>query len=33
MDPDLRARLLAELGPETDRLAALIGRDLSAWHA
>jgi hypothetical protein len=33
MDPDLRARLVAELGPETDRLAALIGRDLSGWHA
>jgi Sulfotransferase domain len=32
MDPDLRARLLTELGPETDRLAALIGRDLSAWQ-
>jgi Sulfotransferase domain len=33
MDPDLRARLVAEFAPDVDRLATLIGRDLSGWHA
>ena len=31
MDPELRSRLTAELAPEVERLAGLIGRDLSAW--
>lgn len=31
-DPDLRRRLQAEFAPEVDRLAALIGRDLSHWR-
>jgi hypothetical protein len=31
MDPDLRARLLAEQAPEVERLGRLIGRDLSGW--
>lgn len=31
MSPELRARLKTELAPEVDRLAALIGRDLSGW--
>lgn len=31
MDPELRARLTAELAPEVERLGALIGRDLSHW--
>jgi len=33
MDRSLRARLLTEFAPEIERLAALIGRDLSAWRA
>ena len=32
MDPALRAELRVELRPEIDRLAGLIGRDLSAWQ-
>ncbi|HJR90020.1 MAG TPA: sulfotransferase [Aeromicrobium sp.] len=31
LDPALRRRLTADLAPEIQRLAALIGRDLSAW--
>jgi hypothetical protein len=31
MDPELRARLTAELAPEVERLSALVGRDLTAW--
>jgi hypothetical protein len=30
---DSRAQLASELAPDIDRLAELIGRDLSAWHA
>ena len=31
MDPQLRRQLLAEFKPDIERLASLIGRDLSAW--
>lgn len=31
MDPELRARLVADLAPEVERLGAMVGRDLSAW--
>ena len=31
MDPELRARLTAELAPEVERLGTLIGRDLAHW--
>jgi hypothetical protein len=31
IDPELRARLTAELAPEVERLAALVGRDLTTW--
>jgi len=33
MDPALRGQLIGEFEPEIDRLAQLIGRDLSAWRA
>lgn len=33
VDPELRRRLLAEHQPEIDRLAHLLGRDLSIWNA
>jgi hypothetical protein len=33
MDPGLRRRLLDDLAPEIDRLGAMLGRELSAWHA
>lgn len=33
LDPALRNRLAAELRPDVDRLAELIGRDLSHWCA
>jgi hypothetical protein len=32
MDPEVRKVLQDEFGPEIDRLARVIGRDLSAWH-
>jgi hypothetical protein len=31
MDPDLRRRLTAEMGPQVEELGRLIGRDLSEW--
>jgi len=31
MRPGLRRRLQEELAPEVERLAVLLGRDLSAW--
>ena len=31
LSPELRARLTAECAPQVDALAALLGRDLSAW--
>lgn len=31
MPPDLRERLVEEFAPEVERIAALIGRDLSEW--
>jgi hypothetical protein len=31
MAPELRARLVAELTPEIERLEAMLDRDLSAW--
>jgi len=33
MDPGLRAQLSAEFAEDNDRLAAWLGRDLSAWNA
>ena len=33
IDPELRQRLTAEMAPEVERLATLIGRDLRAWTA
>ena len=33
MDPALRQRLTEEFRPEVERLATLIDRDLSRWHA
>lgn len=33
MSPDLRAQLTAEFAPDIERLAQIIGRDLSAWTA
>ena len=32
LDPELRARLAAELEPEVMRLEALLGRELPSWH-